>query len=299
MTTHDTLVASSPGRPTATAADAGIQATLLNKVSWGAIFAGVTIALVTQVILTLVGAGIGIATLDPAGSAASNPSATGFSIGAGIWTLLSALISAFAGGYIAARMSGRADRLAAGLHGLTTWAFTTLLVLYLLTTTVGSLVGGAISGVTSAIGNVGQTAIQSAAPALSNANPLEAIKEHVRSNGNDPEALQARAVDAIRALVTSGEEGADEARNQAAQALAAARDIPVDQARQQVAQMEQEYRQTVESAKASAAEAAEAAASVVSTGSLLAALGLLLGAGAGFFGGRSGAVPFRYGARFA
>ena len=290
MTTSDTLIVGSPTR--AAASDAGMQATLLNKVSWGAIFAGVTIALVTQVILTLLGAGIGIAAIDPTGSASSNPSATGFSIGAAVWTVVSALISAFAGGYIAARMSGRADRLAAGLHGLTTWAFTTLLVLYLLTTTVGSLVGRAIGGVTSAVGNLGQSAIQSAAPALANANPLDAIREQVRSTGTDPEALQARAVDAIRAVVT-----AEQARNQAAQALAEARGIPVDQARQQVTQMEQQYQDALQSAKQTATQAAEATASVVSTGSLLAALGLLLGAGAGFLGGRSGAVPVRYSAR--
>ena len=292
MTTSDTLIVGSPTR--AAASDAGMQATLLNKVSWGAIFAGVTIALVTQVILTLLGAGIGIAAIDPTGSASSNPSATGFSIGAAVWTVVSALISAFAGGYIAARMSGRADRLAAGLHGLTTWAFTTLLVLYLLTTTVGSLVGRAIGGVTSAVGNLGQSAIQSAAPALANANPLDAIREQVRSTGTDPEALQARAVDAI---VTAGEDGAEQARNQAAQALAEARGIPVDQARQQVTQMEQQYQDALQSAKQTATQAAEATASVVSTGSLLAALGLLLGAGAGFLGGRSGAVPVRYSAR--
>ncbi|SMC51162.1 hypothetical protein SAMN06297251_10378 [Fulvimarina manganoxydans] len=295
MTTSDTLIVNSPAR--AAASDAGMQATLLNKVSWGAIFAGVTIALVTQVILTLLGAGIGIAAIDPTGSASSNPSATGFSIGAAVWTVASALISAFAGGYIAARMSGRADRLAAGLHGLTTWAFTTLLVLYLLTTTVGSLVGGAIGGVTSAVGNLGQSAIQSAAPALANANPLDAIREQVRSTGTDPEALQARAVDAIRSVVTAGEDGAEQARNQAAQALAEARGIPVDQARQQVTQMEQQYQDAVQSAKQTATEAAEATASVISTGSLLAALGLVLGAGAGFLGGRSGAVPVRYSAR--
>ena len=295
MTTSDTLIVGSPTR--AAASDAGMQATLLNKVSWGAIFAGVTIALVTQVILTLLGAGIGIAAIDPTGSASSNPSATGFSIGAAVWTVVSALISAFAGGYIAARMSGRADRLAAGLHGLTTWAFTTLLVLYLLTTTVGSLVGRAIGGVTSAVGNLGQSAIRSAAPALANANPLDAIREQVRSTGTDPEALQARAVDAIRAVVTAGEDGAEQARNQAAQALAEARGIPVDQARQQVTQMEQQYQDALQSAKQTATQAAEATASVVSTGSLLAALGLLLGAGAGFLGGRSGAVPVRYSAR--
>ena len=99
---------------------------LLNEVSWGAIFAGVVVALVTQVLLSMLGAGIGIATLDP--GSGDNPAASTFSIVAGIWYLLSGIISAFVGGYIAARMSGKTVATTGALHGLTTWAFTTLLV---------------------------------------------------------------------------------------------------------------------------------------------------------------------------
>ena len=65
---------------------------------------------------------------------------------------------------------------AGALHGLTTWAFTTLLVLYLLTSTVGSLVGGVFSGLTTAVGGVGQTVAQTAAPIIANSNPLDALE---------------------------------------------------------------------------------------------------------------------------
>ncbi|WAJ29623.1 PhnA-like protein [Antarcticirhabdus aurantiaca] len=269
------------------------QAALANKVSWGAIFAGVTIALVVQVILTLVGTGIGIATLDPAAGAADNPSASSFSIAAAVWALASALVAAFVGGYIAARLSGRIDRTASALHGLTTWAFTTLLVLYLLTTTIGSLVGGAVGGVTSALGSVGQSAVQAAAPAVanSNVNPLDAIENEVQATGTDPEALQANAVNAIRALVTGSPDGADQARNEAAEALAQARGIPVEQARQDVTRIETETLAAIQSAQETATQAAETTASVVSKGSLLAALALVLGALAGWLGGRAGVAP--------
>ncbi|TIU95222.1 MAG: PhnA-like protein, partial [Mesorhizobium sp.] len=83
---------------------------------------------------------------------------------------------------------------------------------------------------------------------------------------------------------------AAEARQNAAQALATARGIPLEQATQQVTQMEQQYHQAVEQAQQQAAEAADAAASVVSTGALLAFVSLVLGAIAGWFGGRSGVV---------
>jgi hypothetical protein len=260
----------------------------LNKVSWGAIFAGVVVALVVQVLLTMLGAGIGIATLDPA--TGDNPSASTFSIVAGIWYVLSGIVSAFAGGYVAARMSGKTDPTTGALHGLTTWAFTTLLVLYFLTSTVGALVGGAFSGLASVIGGVGQTVAQTAAPMIADANPLEAIESQVRSTGTDPEALNRAAVNAMRALVTGDEASAAAARQQAAQALATARGIPLPQATQQVAAMEKQYRDQVAAAKQQAVDAADAASSIVSTGALLAFVALVVGAIAGWLGGRSGVM---------
>lgn len=261
---------------------------LMNKVSWGAIFAGVVVGLITQVLLTMLGIGIGIATLDP--GTADNPTASSFSIGAGIWYVVTGIIAAFVGGYIAARLSGKTTATTGALHGLTTWAFTTLLVLYLLTSAIGSLVGGAFSGVATAIGGIGQTVAQTAAPALANSNPLDAIEGQVRATGTDPEALQQNAVNALRALATSEEGGAEQARQEAAQALAQARNIPLDQAQTQVAQIEQRYRDTIASAQQTATEAADAAASVVSTGAILAFIALVLGAAASWLGGRSGVV---------
>jgi hypothetical protein len=261
---------------------------LLNKVSWGAIFAGVVVALVTQVLLTMLGAGIGIATLDP--GTGDNPAASTFSIAAGIWYTLSGIVAAFVGGYVAARMSGKTLSTTGAFHGLTTWALTTLLVLYFLTSTVGTIVGGAFSGIATAVGGVSETVVETAVPIVAEANPLEAIEAQVRATGTDPEALNNAAVSAMRALVMGNEADADAARQNAAQALATARGIPLEEATQQVTQMEQQYNQAVERAKQQATEAADTTASVVSTGALLAFVSLVLGAIAGWLGGRSGVV---------
>ena len=83
---------------------------------------------------------------------------------------------------------------------------------------------------------------------------------------------------------------ADAARKQAAQALSTARGIPLDQATQQVAQMEKQYKDQVAKAKQQAIDAADAGASIVSTGALLAFVALVLGAIAGWLGGRSGVM---------
>lgn len=261
---------------------------LLHKVSWGAIFAGVVVALVMQVLLTMLGAGIGIATLDP--GTGDNPEASAFSIAAGIWYVLSGIVAAFVGGYIAARMSGKTLPTTGAFHGLTTWALTTLLVLHFLTSTVGMIVGGAFSGIASAVGGLSETVAETAVPIVAEANPLDAIEAQVRATGTDPEALNNAAISAMRALIMGNEADANTARQNAAQALATARGIPLERAKQQVTQMEQQYNQAVEQAKQQATEAADTTASVVSTGALLAFASLVLGAIAGWFGGRSGVV---------
>ncbi|WP_085035473.1 PhnA-like protein [Ensifer aridi] len=264
----------------------------VNKISWGAVFAGVALALAVQFLLNLLGVGIGAAVVDPA--ATDNPDPSTFSIAGGIWFVVSGIIAAFVGGYVASRVSGRPSRTTGSYHGLTSWAVTTLVVLYLLTTSVGALVGGAFSGLSSILGGVGRTAATvttAAAPAVASAvDPIADIERQVRSatGGNDPAALRDAAVAAVRALVTADEASAEEARNRAADALARAQNIPVDQARTQVQQYEETYRATVDRAKQQATKAADAAATAVSSGALLGFLSLVIGAVAAWFGGASG-----------
>jgi hypothetical protein len=131
---------------------------MINSVSWGAVLAGVVVALVAQLILNMIGVGIGASTLNPGAGAAENPSATGFSIGAGIWWTVSGILAALAGGFAAGRLSGKPKESTAAWHGLTSWALTTLVVFYLLTSTIGGLIGGAYRGLTTAAGGVASTA---------------------------------------------------------------------------------------------------------------------------------------------
>ncbi len=286
----DRVTSTSPGSLAAEEAATAVDAhtIMVNRVSWGAILAGVVLALVVQILLTLLGVGIGLATLDP--GSGDNPSASGFSIGAAIWYVVAGLIAAFVGGYVASRMSGKTRPTTGALHGLTTWALSTLVVLYLLTTAAGSLIGGVFSGVTSAVSGIGSTVAEAAGPALDDLNPLEALENRITAAGDDPEALRANAVQAMRRVVTGNEASAAAARQEAAEALAAARDIPLPEAEAQVQELEQQYRQTVDEAQQAATEAADAAASAVSTAAIAAFIALVLGAVAGWLGGRSGVV---------
>jgi pyruvate/2-oxoglutarate dehydrogenase complex dihydrolipoamide acyltransferase (E2) component len=270
----------------------------LSKIAWGAVFAGVVVALATQLVLNLLGMGIGAATLNPVEG--DSPSATSFSIGAGIWFALSSILGALAGGYTAGRLAGVPNESTAGWHGLTTWALATLVIFYLLSSTVGGILGGAYRGMTSALGSVAsavgstaQTAAQVAGPGLSGVtDPFSSIEQLLRSAApeNDPAALRDAAIAAVRAAVTGDQQHAAEVRERAARVVARAQNISVEDARTQVQQYEQQYRKTVDRAKQQATQAADTAAKAVSRAALFGFISLLLGAIGGWIGGRMGAV---------
>jgi len=270
----------------------------INRVAWGAILAGVVLALVTQILLSMIGLGVGVSTLNPASG--DNPTAASLSIGAGLWFVISGVLASLMGGYVAGRLSGTPRESTASWHGLTTWGLTTLVIFYLLTSTIGSVAGGAYSMVAGAIGGAGkaigstaETAVQAAVPQLANVqDPFGAIESQMREStgSTDPAAMRDAAVASLRAALTGNQAQAEQARGKAAEAISKAQGIPIDQARAQVQQYEQQYRQTVDQAKEQATKAADVTAKAVSRGALFGSLALLLGAMAGWFGGRMGTV---------
>ncbi len=272
---------------------------LINRVSWGAIFAGVTVLLITQIILNLVGIGIGAATIDTA--TGDTPSLTGFSIGAVMWWTITGIFAAFAGGFAASRMAGQPKSSTGAWHGLTTWAFAMLIVFYMLISTAASVAGTAynaaattVGGAANMLGGTAQVMVQLAAPALSGQeDPFAQISRQVRQAA-DEEVTQATidaAVTALRIVVTGGDTNqTQQARREAARALAEAQDIPLSDAREQIQQYINQYQQAIRQTRQQATELADEAATTIASASLLGALALVLGALAAWFGGRIGTV---------
>ncbi len=124
------------------------------RISWGAIFAGAVIALAVQLVFTLIGVSIGMATLDPA--TGDSPTGASLGIGAAVWVIVSGLVSLFASGYVAARFGGTFN---GWLHGLATWGAVTMFTIMLLTTAAGTLIGTA-SGLARFAANNGDKAAQ-------------------------------------------------------------------------------------------------------------------------------------------
>ncbi|MEY9728233.1 PhnA-like protein [Bradyrhizobium yuanmingense] len=274
-----------------------IRTIMLNQVAWGAVFAGAAIALVMQMILNMIGLGVGLSTVDV--GEGNTPSATSMSVGAGIWFVLSGIVAAALGGYIAGRLSGKASASTTAYHGLMSWAVSTLAVIYLLSSAASGLAGGALSTASSALGGAGkalggsiQTAVQTAAPTLNNvSDPMAAIESKVRgASGQDPAALRDAAATAVRAALTGDASQQAAANDKAAEALAKAQNISQDEAKAQISQYQQQYKDAVAKTKEQAKQAADTAAKRVSQGALFAAVALLLGALAAFFAGQAGAV---------
>ncbi|MGE0726340.1 MAG: PhnA-like protein, partial [Alphaproteobacteria bacterium] len=281
---------------------------MINEIAWGAVAAGVAVTLVVQALLNMLGIGIGAATIEPA--SADNPSLQGFSLTAAIWWVATGILAAFAGGCVAGRLSGRPKRSTGSWHGLITWAVTTLLIFFMVASAIGGLIGGAFSAVGSAMGGVGAAAggvAEMAAPAMARtSDPFARIERQVRAatGGNDPAALRDAAVAAVRGALTGDPAAQEKAREAAAEALARARagtgePLTIEQAREEVARYEQEYRAAMEEAKRQLTEAADVTAKLISRAAIVAFVALLLGAVAGWVGGGIGTVaPMVGGRRF-
>ena len=132
----------------------GNGAHIHRRISWGAIFGGVILVVVVQLLLSTLGAGIGLGTVNM--NAGTTPDAGNLGMGAGVWWVISSCLALFFGGYVAAWLAGIEIRFDGALHGLVTWGIATLLTIYLLTSAIGSVIGGgfsALGSVTSAAGN--------------------------------------------------------------------------------------------------------------------------------------------------
>ncbi len=114
--------------------------THLKRVSWPAIFAGTLIMLVTLMMLSLLGIGIGLTSINPMEE--MDP-LQGIGTGTLIWWVISNLAAIFAGAYVAAKLTTLSYKLTGALHGILTWALYTLLSFWLMTTAVGGIIGGA------------------------------------------------------------------------------------------------------------------------------------------------------------
>ena len=162
----------------------------MKRISWGSVFAGMVVAMTLLFMLSLLGLGIGIGTVDPLEE--QNPLA-GLGIGAAIWWGLSLLIALFAGGWVAGRLAGMPRAFDSMLHGIITFCLFTILLFWLLTTAVGRIIGG----VSRVVGNTVSMAGSGIAAVAPEAG--QAIKGQIeQSTGIDLSNLRSEANELLR-----------------------------------------------------------------------------------------------------
>jgi hypothetical protein len=141
------------------------------RIKWTAVWAGLVVGMSAQLVLTLLGLAIGAWSIDlqeaqPAG---------GVPLGAGLWTGLSLLLSAFIGGYVTARLSGNFVRSDGMYHGAVVWGVTWLVFAWLTTTAMSVMLGGVFSALGSALQTTGQGLTSAASAALTKLDPKSTV----------------------------------------------------------------------------------------------------------------------------
>jgi len=138
------------------------------RLSWGAIFAGLFIAIGLHLVLALLGIAIGMSAWNPA--TPGGVDASDVATGVGIWAAISALIALFVGGTTTGRLAGHLRRKDGMLHGMVLWALTTFVTMWLVVSGLGFLLGGAFDVLgrtaSAAVTTVGGVAPDLAGPAI-------------------------------------------------------------------------------------------------------------------------------------
>lgn len=137
----------------------------VRRVSWGAIFVGVVIAMVVMLLLGVLGLALGASTIDPLQEA--DP-LDGIGKGAGIYWMISAIVSLFAGGMATGALTIVQNHRDRTLHGLTVWGLAMLLLFLMIGTGVGGLIGGTASMIGGGASMVGD-ALSKVAPQAADA----------------------------------------------------------------------------------------------------------------------------------
>src|SRR5581483_6032365 len=174
----------------------------LQRVRWGAVFAGLFFTVVTQMLLTVLGLAIGLTAVDPRQGAPGEA----FGWGAAIWAVLSLIVSLFVGAYMTGRLSNVSNRGDGALNGALTWAVSLVVMLYL----VGSGAASLVSGVFGLLGTAANTAAvvagQTAGSVASNGNNVvNQAKETVENLGINVDRLQQRAENTAQSAQNTAE----------------------------------------------------------------------------------------------
>ena len=253
-------------------------------ISWRAILAGLAVAVAVQLVLSLLGTGIGFSFVEPA-LVGDTPSAKAFGIGASLWWIVSWIFSLTAGTIVAVLSSDEITRCRGALLGVVIWALATIAGACVFT----NLAGGVFKTTAGAVGLAGSGAVAGGALLAGNVGPgvggelKHEVEEFFR---NAKASVDQQVADEhhgkhrggaywhvlTRYLANTDESSKAIDRDRVVTTLAEAAGVSREQADEEVKKLEEAYAAGKEKAK----EAADKLAEVTAHFALWATLGFLL-----------------------
>ena len=181
-----------------------VKQPLLDRMSWGALFAGFFFGFAAFMVLLALGAGIGFSAFNPR----DVQNWQGLGIGVGIWGVIAGIIALFLAAWLTARLSRSDTRLAGMLHGAALWGFMLVAGLWIATM--------AVAGTASKAADVAGSAVQGAGQAAGQAAQSPQLRRQARNQANQiqqqaqglAEQAQAKAPEAAETAKKAGATGA-------------------------------------------------------------------------------------------
>ncbi|MEP0907876.1 hypothetical protein NC969_20380 [Leptolyngbya subtilissima ST-M1] len=193
-----------PGQRIADAAPVAVTG-YHDLVRWGPIIAGLVVAIATQLVLTALGAAVGLTNIAGSDAAQSNAGDVGTAVG--IWSIISLLIALFLGGYVTSRACGPMNRKTALLNGAILWATTLAVSAWLLSSGVAGAFGLVAQGADAVVNQVPTDALPNAA------DPNVSQEQAQNIAGNAAKVGWSFALGSLLGLVASLAGAATGARN--------------------------------------------------------------------------------------
>ena len=253
-----------------------------STVSWGAIAAGSVIACAVSLLLAALGTGGGLALVSPWYGDSASATTIGWAAGLGLVCM--AIIASALGGYITGRLRHPWNEVHQderyfrdSAHGLTTWAFATVLTAGVLTGAGTHLLANASAG---SIPAAGAGAAQAAS---SQGSPNDIYVDRMlrsTNRGNQPANQAETRAELTRILAPLSRRGgqvSQDDRTYAAQVVAARTGLSQEEAQRRVDQTIAQAKEAADKARKAAMAAAVWSAIALLAGALAAAFGAIEG----------------------
>lgn len=261
-----------------------VQRSSAHRISWGGIAGGVIATLALQLLFNLLGLGIGASSIN---ASQGNQPGQGMALGALIWFVVSWVLSLAAGGLTAVLLSPASGKRVSGLQGFLVWALSSIVVIYLLSTAAGNLIGGTASVIgrtASLVGSGAKSSVPGVADIVSRATGVtpQQITSQAGEIASDPKFQQVVA-DAVQNGSFTQQD-----RDALIGLLVQRRHMTPEQANQMIDSWQTQLTNAAQAAKTSVLKAEDSAASGVSAAAFGSFVSLLLGMAAAVAGGLFG-----------